>query len=288
MGSQVGEERKGERKEGDEDVDVACKLKLSCGLNVISDAYFFKRKQAFLISSQEQKRGIGSVGGCKDVIYELRPVSTGGTRWSSPQQCSARTVGSDSGNAVAIAAITTAYAPNQITIRGKNLALCSKIRLISRWLTHNAALPLFDPPLKDLNNFGGIIFASQTGKRGKDASAGVDCEGQHRVVANVLSKRGRHCASHTTNHDQGDDRRRSDRLFCIWIWGSMKERNGTDTIERYNSGESTSIKHGGVHDRVADDQMIWPEAIMASINNGSIKDTAKTWIICSHISEADL
>ncbi|KAH8986612.1 hypothetical protein EDB92DRAFT_2021468 [Lactarius akahatsu] len=115
-----------ERKEGDEEVDLAWKLKLSCGLNVISDAYFLKRKEAFLISSQEQKRGFGSVGGCKDVIYErvsacmmsslgcqtfsvpVRPVSTGGTRWSSPQQYSDRTVGSDSGNAVAIAAITTA------------------------------------------------------------------------------------------------------------------------------------------------------------------------------------
>ena len=54
-------------------MNEAWKLKMSCGLNVISDAYCFKRKAAFVISSQElkkKKEGLDSVGSCKDVIYE--------------------------------------------------------------------------------------------------------------------------------------------------------------------------------------------------------------------------
>jgi hypothetical protein len=43
---------------------------MSCGLNAISDTYCFKRKEAFLIFiiPRTKKKGLGSVGGCKDVI----------------------------------------------------------------------------------------------------------------------------------------------------------------------------------------------------------------------------
>jgi len=56
-GEGVGrKEGRKEAKRRRSEVDVAWKLKLSCGPNVISDAYFFKRKEAFSISSPRTKK----------------------------------------------------------------------------------------------------------------------------------------------------------------------------------------------------------------------------------------